>query len=142
MWYYKGYAFTPEQIEDYEGFVYQITNLSNHMKYIGKKNFHKSKTFQKNKKKKKTRVESDWQNYYGSCKELQEDFEKLGPTQFYRQIIHLCKSKSEMNYLELREQMMHDVVLSSSYYNSFVGTRVHRKHLDKNRERILSLITN
>jgi hypothetical protein len=141
MWYYKGEVFTSEQIEDNEGFVYLITNLSNGMKYIGKKNFSKSKTFQKNKKKKRKRIESDWQVYYGSCKELQDDVEKLGASQFHRQIIHLCKSKGEMNYLELREQIVQDVVLSDQFYNSYVGSRVHRKHLNKHRERILSLIT-
>ena len=140
MWLYQGDEFTSEKIEDNEGFVYIITNLSNGMKYVGKKNFHKTKTFQKNNKKKRKRVESDWQSYYGSCKELQEDVEKLGQNNFSREIIFLCKSKGEMNYLELREQMLLDVLLREDFYNGYAGSRVHRKHLGKSRERILSLI--
>ena len=39
-------------------------------KYIGKKIFHFSKTIQKNLKKKKVKVESDWKTYNGSNDEL------------------------------------------------------------------------
>ena len=37
MWYYNGEEFTSEMIEDYVGFVYLITNLSDNKKYVGKK---------------------------------------------------------------------------------------------------------
>ena len=36
-WYYKDKIFTSEMIEDYVGFVYQITDRTNDKKYIGKK---------------------------------------------------------------------------------------------------------
>ena len=70
MWFYDGLEFTDEMIGDNVGFVYMIINHSNNKKYIGKKLFTKSKSYQKNKKKRKTRVSSDWLNYYGSNKEL------------------------------------------------------------------------
>ena len=37
MWYYNGEPFTSNMIEDYIGFVYEITDTRNGMKYIGKK---------------------------------------------------------------------------------------------------------
>jgi len=39
MWYYEGEEFTSEMIEDYVGFVYLITDLTNGKKYVGKKLF-------------------------------------------------------------------------------------------------------
>ena len=39
-WKYKGNAFTSEDIGDYVGFVYIVTDNRNGMKYIGKKNFY------------------------------------------------------------------------------------------------------
>ena len=37
MWLYKGEEFTSEMIEEWVGFVYLITDKSNGMKYVGKK---------------------------------------------------------------------------------------------------------
>jgi hypothetical protein len=112
------------------GFVYLITNQANGMKYIGKKNFYFSKTKQVKGKKKRIKVESDWRDYYGSNKTLAEHVSLFGEDKFVREIVHLCKSKSEMNYYELREQMVNDVLLKEyKYYNSYVGTRINRKQM-------------
>ena len=73
MWAYKGEEFTENMIDDNVGFVYIITNETNNKQYIGKKLFTKSKTYQKNKKKKKMRVASDWITYTGSNEQLNED---------------------------------------------------------------------
>ena len=68
MWYYNNEVFetTPEE---YQGFVYLITELDTGKKYIGKKFFWKPKILPKTKTRKrrvKTRAESDWKKYYGS----------------------------------------------------------------------------
>jgi len=44
MWYYNNELFeiTPEE---YQGFVYQLTEINTNKKYIGKKNFWKPKVF-------------------------------------------------------------------------------------------------
>ena len=42
MWYYKNMLFE-ETPENYQGFVYEITELRTGKKYIGKKNFWKPK---------------------------------------------------------------------------------------------------
>ena len=68
MWYYKDMLFE-ETPENYQGFVYEITELQTNKKYIGKKNFWKPKILPKNSKRKRrirTRVESDWRGYFGS----------------------------------------------------------------------------
>ena len=65
-WKYKEQEFTEEMIGDNYGFVYLITNTVNGRKYIGKKFFYSSKTKQVKGKKKRYKVFSDWQTYYGS----------------------------------------------------------------------------
>ena len=84
-WIYKKKCFTSEMVKNEVGFVYIIEG--NGKKYIGKKLFTKSKTIQVNKKKKRIRVESDWQEYYGSNEELQKDVALLGPDKFKRKIL-------------------------------------------------------
>ena len=94
MWLYQGKSFTEEMIGDYYGFVYEITNLTNNRKYIGKKLLKRTKTKQVKGRKKRTLVESDWKDYYGSNKELQFDVETIGIHNFKRSILKLCKSKA------------------------------------------------
>jgi hypothetical protein len=124
--------------EDCVGFVYIITNLTNHRKYIGKKLAKFSRTTQRtvklkngNKKKRKIRskVDSDWQDYYGSSPELLKDVELLGKDQFRREILYYCKSKSECSYIEAREQFSRRVLESTDYYNGHIQVRVHGSHI-------------
>ena len=100
--------------EDCIGFVYEITNLLSGKRYIGKKLAKFSKTTYKTvklkngtKKKKKIRskIDSDWQQYYGSSPELNKDIELLGTDKFTREILFFCKSKAECSYVEAREQI-------------------------------------
>jgi len=124
--------------EDCVGFVYLITNLSSERKYIGKKLAKFSKTTQKTvklkngtKKKKKirTKVDSDWRDYYGSSPELTKDVESQGKDNFKREILYYCKSKSECSYIEAREQFSRRVLESKDYYNGHIQVRVHGSHI-------------
>jgi hypothetical protein len=127
-WLYNDNLF--EDIADYVGFVYLITNLQNGRKYIGKKNFYFSKTRTVKGKKKRTKVESDWKEYFGSNKELLEDVEKLGKENFKREILKLCKSKGEFGYYEAKYQFQFEVLEHPDlWYNSWIMCRVHRKHI-------------
>jgi hypothetical protein len=128
-WTYNNIDFTEEQIGEFYGFVYLITNLKTGKKYIGKKFFYSSKTKQVKGKKKRYKVFSDWQTYYGSNAELQKDVLELGSENFKREIIHLGKTKGECNYLEAKEQFNNAVIESDDYYNSWIMVRVHSSHI-------------
>ena len=124
--------------KDCVGFVYLITNNTTGKKYIGKKLAKFSRTTYRtvklkngNKKKKKIRskVDSDWQTYYGSNTELNKDIERLGAGNFTREILYYCKSKAECSYIEAREQFNHRVLESDDWYNGHIQVRVHGSHI-------------
>ena len=125
-WFYNKEAM--EEIpEGYIGFVYLITNLQTGQKYIGKKlaQFKKTRPPLKGKKlKRRSVVESDWREYWGSSDRLNADVEALGQTNFTREILYLCKSKAELSYLEAREQFERRVLESNEYYNGIINVRV------------------
>ena len=90
--------------EDCVGFVYLITNNVSGRKYIGKKLAKFSKTSYKivklkngNKKRKKikSKIDSDWQLYYGSNDQLNQDILALGADNFRREILFYFRSKAE-----------------------------------------------
>ena len=136
-WVYQGTVVT-ELPEECVGFVYIITNTDSGKKYIGKKLAKFSRTTYKtvklkngNKKKKKIRgkIESDWQEYWGSSPNLTADIDTLGKDKFTREILHYCKSKSETSYIEAREQFERKVLESQDYYNGHIQVRVHGSHI-------------
>lgn len=89
----------------------------------------KQKNGEKKKKKIKSKVESDWQTYYGSNDMLNEDVNNLGKDKFTREILFYCKSKAQCSYIEAREQFTHKVLESTDYYNGQISVRVHGSHI-------------
>ena len=125
-WTYNGDEVT-EIPDEYEGFVYIITNLTDDRKYIGKKlaKFKTTKPPLKGKKNKRRGYkESDWRDYWGSSDKLIADVEKLGEDKFTREILYFCKSRGEMSYLEAREQFSRRVLETDEYYNGIINVRV------------------
>jgi hypothetical protein len=110
------------------GFVYLITNLQNNKKYIGKKQFYFSKTTQKNLKKKKVKVESDWRTYTGSNDDLNNDIKTNNP-ELKQEILEICQTKSQLSYTEAYHQFQTNCILSEEYYNNWISVRVTRRHL-------------
>lgn len=123
--------FTEEHIGEAFGFVYMITHLKTGRKYIGKKFFTKSKTKQVKGKKKRSRVSSDWMTYWGSNKKLQEEIKDNGVDQYIREILHLCKTRSECSYWETWEIFSRHALMHESYYNEWVSCRIRKDHLVK-----------
>jgi hypothetical protein len=132
-WTYQGTE-VEELPQDVVGFVYIITNITNDRQYIGKKlaKFSRTKPPLKGKKnRRRTKVESDWKDYYGSSDELNEDIAQLGKDNFKREILFYCYSKSELSYIEAREQFNYRVLESDKYYNGHIRVRVHGKGILK-----------
>jgi len=130
-WTFDNKPFDSNDIGDYFGFVYLITNKSNQRKYLGRKYFW---SFRKPPgKKRKVKQESDWKKYYGSCPELKEDLKKYGKETFNREIISLHTTKGNCNFEETKQLFLNNVLSealddgSPAYYNSNILGRYMRK---------------
>ena len=130
-WYYQGTAFTSDDINDFFGFVYRITNLQSGKQYIGRKYF-----WQKRKPrggKRRVTSESDWKRYYGSSDELKADRKLLGDSSFKREILSLHTTLGKVNYAETRQLFLNGVLTESledgspAYYNSNILGRYYKK---------------
>lgn len=123
----------------YVGFIYVITNIINGRKYYGKKKstFKRSSlktvTLKNGSKKKRKCISyapSDWNTYYGSCSELNDDVEKLGSYNFTREIIRFCSTLSELSYYEAKIQFETDCLLHpDKFYNGWIFVKVRGNHL-------------
>ena len=121
-WIYKGNPFTSDDIGDYYGFVYRITNTTTQKSYIGRKYF-----VQKRKPKggkRKVTSESDWKRYFGSSEELKQDIKRIGRSAFRREILSLHTTLGQVNYEETKQLFLHNVLTEAlddgtpKYYNS------------------------
>ena len=126
QWTYQGKK-VEELPEDCEAFVYLITNTTNNRKYVGKKlaKFKKTRPPLKGRiNKRRSKVESDWRDYWGSSDQLQEDVNQIGEDKFTREILYYCPSRGVASYLEAREQFERRVLEKDEYYNGIINVRV------------------
>ena len=130
-WIYEGRPFTSDDIGDYYGFVYRITNTTNGKQYIGRKYFTQKRKPKGGKR--KVTSESDWKKYYGSSDELKQDIKTLGRDYFKREILSLHTTLGKVNYEETKQLFLHNVLMESldngepAYYNSNILGRYMRK---------------
>jgi len=109
------------------GFVYLMVDLETGKRYIGKKNYYATKTIQRNKKKKKLKVESNWREYNSSSEEINQLVEQ--GVEFYKEILRVCYSKSEMSYYETKYQFDNDVLLHPNlWYNKWMAVKITSRH--------------
>ena len=131
-WSYQGATFTSDNIDDFFGFVYRITNLQTGKQYIGRKYFTQRRKPRGGKR--RVTSESDWKKYYGSSKELNEERKSVGNNTFRREIISIHKTLGQVNYEETRQLFLNNVLTEASedgtprYYNSNILGRYMRKN--------------
>ena len=136
-WTYKGTTFTSDDINDFFGYVYCITNLQTGRKYIGRKYFVQKRKPRSGKGKRRVTSESDWKKYYGSSEELKQDIKQFGRSIFRREIISLHKTKGTVNFEETKQLFLNNVLTESlddgtpAYYNSNILGRYMRKDYGK-----------
>ena len=126
-WTYNGKVFDSEDILDNYGFIYRITNTTNGYDYVGRKYFttvKKRPPLKGKKNKRRETVETDWKEYWGSSPRLQADIDTLGKDKFTREIIHLCKSRGETNYMEAYYQFTEGVLLREDNYNGIIQIKL------------------
>jgi hypothetical protein len=130
-WLYEGKPFTSDDIGEFFGFVYRITNLQSGKQYIGRKYFTQRRKPRGGKR--RVTSESDWKRYYGSSDELKADRKLLGNDLFKREIISLHTTLGKVNYEETRQLFLHNVLTETLdgktplYYNSNILGRYMRK---------------
>ena len=130
-WQYKGSAFTSDDIGDFFGYVYRITNLQSGKQYIGRKYFAQRRKPRGGKR--RVTSESDWKKYYGSSDELKSDVKKLGKSIFKREILSLHRTKGKVNFEETKQLFINNVLSEAlsdgtpAYYNSNILGRYYRK---------------
>ena len=130
-WLYEGKPFTTDDIGDFFGFVYRITNLQSGRQYIGRKYFYQKRKPKGGKR--RVTSESDWKRYYGSSAELKSDVKQFGKEIFRREIISLHKTIGRVNYEETRQLFLNNVLTEADtdgtpkYYNSNILGRYMRK---------------
>lgn len=142
QWYYKAQPFTKEvaaqKIEEgFIGFIYEITDNLTGKKYIGKKLMVGKRRLPPLKGQKRKRikmVESDWEKYFGSSELLSALVEER-QNDFSREVLFLCRSKGELNYVEAREQFAREVLLSDAYYNNLIAVKIHGAHVNSLRKK-------
>jgi len=106
-----------------DSFVYLIENLNNGRLYVGKKSFWFRR--KRNGSKRRTKMESDWHEYTGSCESLNDDI--ASGHEIRRTILHLHKTAGSANYYERFEQFNRHVLTATrgdgsfAYYNRDIG---------------------
>ena len=130
-WHYKGTAFTSDDIGNFFGYVYRITNIESGRQYIGRKYFYQKRKPKGGKR--RITSESDWKRYYGSSDELKQDVKQFGKEKFRREIISLHKTLGKVNYEETKQLFLHNVLIealddgSPKYYNNNILGRYMKK---------------
>ena len=128
---YEGFPFTSDDIGDYYGFVYRITNTTTQKSYIGRKYFYQKRKPRGGKR--RVTSESDWKRYYGSSDDLKQDIRSLGRGSFRREILSLHTTLGKVNYEETKQLFLHNVLMEAlddgtpMYYNSNILGRYMRK---------------
>jgi hypothetical protein len=114
---------------DWFGFVYRIIDQITGMEYIGKKQLTsiRRKQVGTGKRRKVTRLESDWRKYTGSSQLLNAAIKMHGKENFLFIIETLHDTKGTLFYAEIETQILEDVLRAKlgdgnrRFYNQSIG---------------------
>ena len=67
---------------------------------------------------------SDYKTYESYVDEYDEDIDKYGKENFKREIICLCKTRGQTNYMEAKIQFDEDVLLNECNYNGIIAIKI------------------
>ena len=129
-WLYKGKPLEDCDIpEKAEGFIYVITHVPSGVRYIGRKLLTKAHTRQKNKKIIRSRIESDWRDYWSSSPIIKEMIEAEGTIVFVREVLVFAETKGQLNYLE--EKFLYGVgaIESDQFFNSNIRSKMFKRNI-------------
>jgi len=118
--------------EESFGFIYLITYTNGQM-YVGKKQIWSKVRVKPLKHQRKNAVrysirQMNWQDYEGSAK-----YDKH-LTIAKKEILHICKTKKALTYMEIREQFKRDVLTDAKYVNENINRMWFRGVLDDNKK--------
>lgn len=131
-------------LEGYEGFVYKITCIHpqyHNWVYIGKKSFLHKKTkrigkrviaaTKTRKRVERTKVSSQWQNYWGSSRELLEVINTIGKEWFTREVLDFGINKSDLSLKEVEYMIAFNILRIKESWNNWCSCRIYKKHIIK-----------
>jgi hypothetical protein len=127
-WLYKGLPLDEAIIKkEHIGFIYLITQKSTGKKYIGRKMLTKSTTKTVKGKKKRTRKESDWKNYWSSSPIIKKWISDAGNTDdFTKEILVFVSSKGMLAYAEELALYTVGALESDLWINQNIRSKVYR----------------
>jgi hypothetical protein len=130
VWLYKKSELTDEMIPaKAAGFIYMITHKPSGRKYIGRKLLTKAHRRQQNKKIIRTRVESDWREYWSSSPEVKALVESEGADNFVREILLFADTKGQLNYLEEKFLYCVGALESEDWFNSNIRSKMYKRNI-------------
>ena len=130
-WTFNGAPFDHDEHAWAVGFVYLLTCTTTGEKYIGKKFLTSTtrKAVKGSTRKKVTRKKSNWEDYYGSSKRFLDLVEQEGRENIKREILSLHEHKNDVNYNEMKQQVLRDVLNDSLYLNENIILRFYRRKM-------------
>lgn len=130
-WLYNDTLLEDELIpEKAVGFIYMMTYAPTGQRYIGRKLLTKAHRRQKDKKIIRSRVASDWKDYWSSSPEIKTIIEQEGGTHnFTRQVLAFAANKSQLNYMEECLQYTFGVLESDLWMNSNIRSKAYKRSI-------------
>jgi hypothetical protein len=117
--------------EDYYGYIYMTTFLNLNKSYIGKKEAALIEGKGRRPLTEKVKKDSGWKEYYGSEKEVIELSKTEPADKVIRTVLHLCKTKKELSYYELKNLFKYEVLEQPDrYFNGNIAGTYFRKDLN------------